>query len=405
MSSLAPLPCNSHWRTTDVTSQILVAGLPAGITLSAAQAPLPAAAPTAVTRTPFDIAALIDRQRVQEHPAAARDNPRWRRPQKIVLLAWGFGGWEGRLPALQAAAPGVQIVSVGDPESARREVADADAIVGFNPMICDAQILNAARALRWVQSLSAGVETCIPLPAIRQPGLLVTNMRGMDSPAIAEHAISLMMALAHGLDVFGRDTARGVWSRESLGGVQMQMLEGKTLLVAGLGSIGTEVARRAAGLGMRVVATREGGGPQPTFVSRIGQPGDLLTLAREADVVINCLPLTPATTGLFDARFFAVAKPSMLFINIARGQSVVTADLVAALNERRIAAAGLDVAEPEPLPAGHPLWQAPRVLITPHISSATDLPGEERWEVLAENLRRYAAGERMLQVVDVQRGY
>jgi len=256
-----------------------------------------------------------------------------------------------------------------------------------------------------VQSLNAGVDLCLRAPAIRAPNLLVTNMRGVDAPAIAEHAVAMMLALAHGLDVFAVDTSKEIWSREHAAGTRIQMMTGKTLLVSGLGGIGTEIAQRAHGLGMKVIATRQGGGPTYPFVEHIGQPDELLTLAGRADVVISAVPLTPETTGLYDAKFFAVLKPSAFFLNIARGPSVVTADLVKALNEKRIAGAGLDVADPEPLPPGHPLWKAPRLLTTPHISGRSDLPGDDRWTLLAENLRRYAAGGRMLQIVDVARGY
>jgi phosphoglycerate dehydrogenase-like enzyme len=230
-------------------------------------------------------------------------------------------------------------------------------------------------------------------------------MRGVDAPAIAEHAVAMMLALAHGLDVFAVDTSKEVWSREHAASVRVQMMTGKTLLVSGLGGIGTEIAQRAHGLGMKVIATRQGDGPTYPFVEHIGQPGELLTLARRADVIISAVPLTRETTGLYDAKFFAVLKPNALFLNIARGPSVVTADLMNALNEKRIAGAGLDVSDPEPLPPGHPLWKSPRLLTTPHISGRSDLPGDDRWTLLAENFRRYIAGGRMLQVVDVQRGY
>ena len=111
------------------------------------------------------------------------------------------------------------------------------------------------------------------------------------------------------------------------------------------------------------------------------------------------------TTGIFDAKFFAALKPSSYFINVARGGSVVTSDLLDALNEKRIAGAALDVVDPEPLPANHPLWRAPNLIISPHISSGSDLPREQRWMLARENLRRYVAGEKMLSVVDVARGY
>lgn len=347
----------------------------------------------------------LERMGAQEAATDFRSNPRWRAPAKVLLLAWGYGGLDAQVDALRAAVPGVRLVAATDMAEALREAPDADAIVGFNPLICDPQLLEAARELRFLQSLSTGVEHCLDVPAVQRPDMVVSNARGVDAPAIAEHAISLMLAIAHGMDVFARDNLRTVWDRESQRDMQMQVLTGKTLLITGLGSIGTQVAWRAAGLGMRVVATREGDGPRPDFVSYIGQPGEMLELARTADVVVNCLPLTPATKELFGAEFFAIVKPSLLFVNVARGESVVNEELIRALDERRIEAAGLDAVDPEPLPADHPLWQARRVFITPHIASATDLPTEERWLLLTENLRRYIAGGRVLQPVDVRRGY
>jgi phosphoglycerate dehydrogenase-like enzyme len=140
-------------------------------------------------------------------------------------------------------------------------------------------------------------------------------------------------------------------------------------------------------------------------VSYVGLPDELPKLASEADFIVNTAPLTPQTTGIFDAAFFAKMKPSAYFINIARGGSVVTSALVDALNSKKIAGAGLDVTDPEPLPADHPLWKAPNVIITPHVSNDSDLGFDSQIQVVRENLRRYAAGEKMLSVVDVSRGY
>jgi phosphoglycerate dehydrogenase-like enzyme len=227
----------------------------------------------------------------------------------------------------------------------------------------------------------------------------------VDSAVIAEHAIALTLALAHNLDTFAVDTSRGQWNREHAESAPIQALAGKTLLVVGLGGIGTEVALRAHGLGMKVVATRDNTRDKPDFVSYIGLPEQMLTLARTADVIVNAVPLTPQTKGMYDAKFFAVLKPTAYFINVARGASVVTADLTNALNEHRLAGAGLDVVDPEPLPPDNPLWHAPHLIITPHISSRSDFPSEARWTLAVENLRRYANGEKMLSVVDLTKGY
>ena len=352
------------------------------------------------------VAAVISRLRVQEAPQPIRERKQWRAPKKVVLLEFGNpAGWAGRQEKFAAAAPKAQVVVAKDLPSALSATADADVIVGFNPEICNPKIIDNAKQLRWLSSLAAGVELCMAVPSVRSRDLLMTNMRGVDSAAIAEHAVAMAMALAHGLDTFAVDTSKGIWSREHGGTTPMQSLEGKTMLVVGLGGIGTEVAMKAHGLGMKIVATRDKDRNKPDFVSYVGLPNEMLTLAKSADVIVNCVPLTPQTTGMYNAAFFAALKPTAFFINVARGASAVTADLTNALNEHRLAGAGLDVVEPEPLPPDSPLWHAPHVIISPHISSRSDLPGEARWILAVENLRRYTNGEKMLSVVNLTKGY
>jgi|SRR5581483_10804427 len=349
---------------------------------------------------------LMTRLRVQQAPQPIREKPQYRVPRKVVLLAFGSGhGWEGHEAAFAAAAPKARIVVAKDMSEAEKATTDADVIVGFNPEICAARLIDNDRQLRWIASLAAGVENCMAVPGVRGRNLLVTNMRGVDSAVIAEHAVALAMALAHSLDTFAVDTSKGEWNSAHGATAPIQTLAGKTLLVVGLGGIGTEVASRAHGLGMKVVATRDAAGNKPDFVSYVGLPDEMLTLAKSADVIVNAVPLTPQTKGLYDAKFFAVLKPTAYFVNVARGASVVTADLVSALSEHRLAGAGLDVTDPEPLPADSPLWHAPHVIITPHISSRSDFPNEARWTLAVENLRRYANGEKVLSVVDLTKGY
>jgi len=347
-------------------------------------------------------AQVIERLNLQAFPTPVRERRDWRPPRKVVLLAYNRSTAAER-DRLASAVPGVHFVVARDRASAIAEAADADVLIGFNPQICDPAILDHARELRWILSLAAGVEQCMAVPSVHARHLLITNMRGVDSAAIAEHAIALALALAHGLDVFAADTAQHRWAPPTR--PRMEVLYGKTLLVVGLGGIGTEVARRAHGLGMRVIATRERGHEGPDFVSYVGEAGELEKLAAEADVIVNTAPLTHETRGMFNARFFAVVKPTAIFINVARGASVVTSALTQALDEHRLGGAGLDVVEPEPLPPDNPLWRAPRVIVSPHISGRSDLPGVERWIVARENLRRYAAGDRMLSVVNLERGY
>ncbi len=356
--------------------------LPAFAAVSAPQPPLPAAAE------------LITQLGLVEANSPVREMPGWRPPRKVVVT-----GNVTAVAELQAAAPGAVFVVVRNARNPEVDVSDADVIIGS----CAAELLARAPQVRWVQSMGVGVEQCVAVPALKERQLLLTNMQRADAAEIAEHAIALSLALARNLKAHLISQLQGNWNP---GNAQaMNTLNGKTLLVVGLGGIGTEVARRAHALGMKVTATRASGRTGPDFVSHVGLADELLTLAKSADIIVNAAPLTPATTHLFNAGFFAVLKPSAYFVNVARGRSVVTADLLAALTERRLAGAALDVTDPEPLPADHPLWRAPNVIITPHVASSSTGPRDILLAIARENLRRYTAGEKMLSVVDVARGY
>jgi phosphoglycerate dehydrogenase-like enzyme len=238
---------------------------------------------------------------------------------------------------------------------------------------------------------------------MRERHPLLTNLQRTMGPSMAEHVLGMMLMLSRHLDYFLKEQQQARWAQDSA--PHLADLEGKTVLVVGLGGIGTEVARRAHAFGMRVIATRASGRTGPDYVSYVGLPDELLKLAKDADFVVNCAPLTPQTTGIFNREFFASLKPGAYFISVGRGRSTVTADLIAALNGGKLAGAGLDVVDPEPLPSDSPLWHLPNLIITPHVSADTPLADEQRIAVLRENLRRYVAGEPMLSVVDVERGY
>jgi phosphoglycerate dehydrogenase-like enzyme len=211
--------------------------------------------------------------------------------------------------------------------------------------------------------------------------------------------------LTRGLHNFHRyQIEKGEWKERPIEFPVLELSD-KTLLVVGLGGVGTEVAKRAHGLGMRVIGIRNSSREGPEFVDYVGLSDELYELAAKSDVIVNTLPLTDETRGLFDKQFFDAAKHGTYFISVARGGSTVTSDLIAALKDGRVTAAGLDVTDPEPLPKGHELWTLPNVIITPHIAATTDQGRWRRWAVIRENLRRYVNGEPMLNVVDVSRGY
>lgn len=326
-----------------------------------------------------------------------RERPDWGPLRRVVVA---FAG-QDRLDWLQKAVPEVELIGVTSSEEALEHMSGADALIG----LCSSELLEAGDALRWVQLYSAGVEYCVELPRFENAPPLLTNMQRIAAPVIAEHVIAMTLSLARKLPSFIEAQRRGKWRRDVKATEGMQVIKGKTMLVVGLGGIGTETARRAHALGMTITATRNSKREGPEFVSHVGLPGELPKLAKQADVVVNALPLTDKTRNLFDAELFGLMKPSALFINVGRGGTVVTNDLLAALKKGTIAGAGLDVTEPEPLPKDHPLWRAPNIIITPHVATRSDLDDEARWQVVRENLRRYAAGKPMLSVVDPERGY
>ena len=340
---------------------------------------------------------LVKRYGLEESKAPVRERAGWAPPRKVLV----WNRTPQLLSALQSAAPGVELIPAANQAEAVRLAAEADAVIGF----CSEEVLAAGPRIRWVQVFWAGVEDCVSVPALRERAVLLTNMQRVAGPVMAEHVVAMMLAFARGLQFFIPERAAGRWTDEPPSSVRMVTIEGKNVLVVGLGGIGTEVARRAHALGMRVTATRASGREGPEFVSYVGLPDELHKLAADADFIVNTTPLTPQTTGIFNAKFFAAAKPGAYFFNVGRGGSVVEADLVAALESGRIAGAGLDVTDPEPLPATSALWKMQNVIITPHVSSDSELGLDARVALIRENLRRYVTGERMLSEVDLGKGY
>jgi phosphoglycerate dehydrogenase-like enzyme len=344
-----------------------------------------------------DVARLVAELDLRESTIAARDRPGWTAPRKVVLM----DADPARVAWMQEAAPGVTLVGTADRAAAVREAADADAVIGE----CVPEVIEAGARIRWVQRMYAGVERCVAIPAFEERGILLTNMQKVAGSVMAEHVLAFMFGLARGFAAYVPAQANGEWADEAVPESRLWEVKGRTLLVAGLGGIGTEVAKRAHALGMTVIATRNSGTDGPDYVAEVGLPDKLLPFAARADVIVSTLPLTPETRGLMNKAFFDAAKRGALFINVGRGGTVVTADLVAALKDGRLGGAGLDVTDPEPLPADHPLWHAPNVIITPHVAAALEGNEGPRWILARENLRRYVAGDKLLSEVDIRKGY
>lgn len=359
------------------------------------------AQPTAACDFCAEASALVERFELSEGDTPVRDRRSWAPPQKIVTMRGDE--W---VPLLRAVAPDAEVIGVDSPEAAVAAVPGADVYVG----LCTAAIVEAGTTLKWIHLISAGADACASQPGVADGAVLLTSSQGLHSPAVADHALTLLLTLARRTSDYGAQQRRGRFDQPwANAGVVLDSgipeLDGKRLLVVGLGGIGTEVARRANAFGMHVRGTRNSSREGPDFVEYVGLADETSELVGWADFVVDALPLTDQTRGLFDKTMFGSMKPGAFFINIGRGETVVTADLVDALDSGKLAGAGLDVTDPEPLTPGHRLWGLPNVVLTPHMAAASDQL-ERRLATLArENLRRYAAGERLISVVAPRRGY
>ena len=249
--------------------------------------------------------------------------------------------------------------------------------------------------VRWIHVLAAGVDR-FPLEAVGDR--LVTCSRGASAVAIAEFVLAVMLAFEKDLPGSWIDAPPERWNIANLGG-----LHGRTLGIIGLGAIGAEVARRALAFDMRVVAVRRTTAPAPIEGVRV--TGSLAELLGQSDHVVVAAPATPATYHLINSNTLAAMKAGAHLINVGRGSLVDQEALLSALDDGHLARASLDVVDPEPLPAGHPLFSHPRVRISPHISWSSPQTLPRTLELFVENLHRYRRGEPLHGVVDVQAGY
>jgi phosphoglycerate dehydrogenase-like enzyme len=258
--------------------------------------------------------------------------------------------------------------------------------------------------------MGAGMENQLTIPAVAEGNYLLTNSPASLIPQVADNAIAMAIALMRGLDLYDKMAATKHMQQPDFGQRGMQ-IEGRTLLVVGLGGIGSQVAALAYGLGMKVIATRGSSRNGPPYVDQVGLANELPDLIGKADVVVMAAPLTAETEHLFDAKMFARMKKGAIFVNVGRGKQVVQADLIAALKSGQVGAAGLEVTDPEPLPDGDPLWDAPNLMLMTHAGAPAQPPEgidtyrQKEWIIARENMRRYTAGEKMLDVVDPKRGY
>jgi phosphoglycerate dehydrogenase-like enzyme len=301
-------------------------------------------------------------------------------------------GWAERLAA---EVPEVRITVAEDAEAAARAIPSADAAFGWLP----AELLSKAEKLRWLQAPQAAPAAGYYHDAMIQHDLAVTNFREIFNDHISAHILSYVLAFSRGLHVYIPQQLRREWKKPDNNQGVVYLPEA-TALIVGLGGIGTEAARLLAAFGVTVLATDARKDAKPAHVAEMHPPEALDALLPRADFVILTVPHTPATEGFFNRKRFQTMKPSAFFINIGRGMTTRLDDLVAALEAKEIAGAALDVYEIEPLPAEHPLWGAPNVLLTPHMAGYGPYLDDRRYEIVRDNCRAFAAGRPLRNVVN-----
>jgi len=299
---------------------------------------------------------------------------------------------------IKAARPDISL-TCAKAENCSSFLPDTEILLAFGQTDLN-PILPAAPKLKWIHALTAGVDQFLAIDALRQSDILLTNSRGIHGIPIAEHVLGMMLCHSRCLLTAHDNQQRCQWS--SLKGIDE--LYGKTALIAGLGSVGSEIARHLKSMGMRVIGVKKTKTEEP-FIDALYGNDALEMVLPEADFVIVTLPLLPETIDLFSWPLFRKMKPSAGFINVSRGPIINEADLVRALTEKEIGWAALDVFRQEPLPKESPLWTAPRLMITPHHAASSPRYMERAIALFIENLQRFPQTDKMKNVIDKERGY
>ena len=322
------------------------------------------------------------------------------------------------LELIRAAAPGTRLVTVSVEGLADGPLDDVEVMLrGWLSSDAFDRLLARAPRLKWVHSATSGVERALT-PASRERGLIVTNARGVFSRPIAEYVLMMILAVSRRLPQLLELQRERTW--QPLEGTELRDV---TVGIVGLGSIGRAVGALATAFGCRVVAVRRrpdgegsgaGGGPKPAdderafgevMLDRVGGPETLPQLLAESDFIVLAAPLTPETEDMIDAETLAMVKPGAGLINVARGRLIDERALLRALRDGPLGGAVLDTFRDEPLPPMSSFYDLPNVIVTPHTAWSSGRVLDRSVELFCENLRRFAAGEPLLNVVDPNAGY
>jgi phosphoglycerate dehydrogenase-like enzyme len=294
----------------------------------------------------------------------------------------------------------VQKVWAATPDAVAREIVDADVVYGW-PTLAQFQ---AAKRLKWIQVPSAGVEMLCSIPEVVASDVVITNARGAHARVIAEHTFAMLLAVTRGLHRFEQDKAARRWSREAAIPDVLE-IAGWTIGIVGYGQIGQQVARRALGFEMNVLAVDLEPMPDAPHGVEVWGTDRLPDLFEQSDVVVIAAPYSPRSHHMIGADLLNRMKPTAYLLVESRGGIVDEPALVDVLKKGKITAAGLDVFEHEPLGSDSELWDVPNLIMTPHLAGASTQKDRRCVEILRENIGRFQRGEPLVNLVDKQKGY
>jgi len=305
--------------------------------------------------------------------------------------------------ALRARFPHIDFIHATTDEERARGLVECDAAYTW---ILKAGEFATATRLRWVHTSAVAVET-LCLPELFAKGVVVSNTRGVQAVPIAEHTLAVALALSKQLPLVLEHQRQARWAQNDFMGPRLPwLLQGRTLGLVGVGTIGSEIATRARAFGMRVVALRRRSElPSGPAIDQTFGPGQLDDFLAATNVLVIAAPLTPHTLGLIGSAQLARLPRGAIVVNVGRARIIDTDALIAALHDGHLGGASLDVYPQEPLPPEHPLWACPNVILTPHTSGFRQGHWEEVVDLFAENLARFERGERPRFRVEPELGY
>ncbi|HHX13117.1 MAG TPA: hydroxyacid dehydrogenase [Clostridiales bacterium] len=305
-----------------------------------------------------------------------------------------------QLDMIKKAAPEYELFKARTQEEIDFPLEDVEIVYGWNKLLCKPLLSSSGQSLKWIQAMSAGVDY-MDFEYLKDNNILLSNGSGIHPIPVSESVFGMILAFTRGIFSSIKYQRNKQWEEIS----SMTELPECTMMIVGTGQIGTQVGKLAKAFGMRTIGVNRSG-RSVEYMDEVVLQGDMVNHFHKADIIVDILPLTDLTHQLFKKDIFSKMKDNTIFINVGRGPTVNTLDLIEALNNGKLAYAGLDVFEEEPLAADNPLWDMDNVLITPHISGFARHFKKRIFEIFHENLQAYVDGQELPRnKVDYDRSY